>query len=186
MASDEHLATLKQGVIAWNTWLHEQGFPWKSEKDFFQPDLVGADLSGADLREANLAGATLSEANLAGATLSEANLAGATLSKANLAGATLSKANVAGAYIVEADLVGADLSEANLAGATLSKTNFAGATLPSGASPSGIRHGFWPLQILRRHQGGGLSLLRRESQTLVDFLAWIGWSAGLRIREGMG
>ena len=44
----------------------------------------------------------------------------------------------------------------------------------SGASLSGIRHGFWPLQISRRHQGGGLPLLRRESQTLVDFLAWIG------------
>jgi uncharacterized protein YjbI with pentapeptide repeats len=67
--------------------------------------LIGANLSGADLRwnylqEVDLARANLQEANLAGANLRNANLQGA-----DLRGADMSKTN-----LEEADLRGADLT----------------------------------------------------------------------------
>ena len=45
MANDEHVAMLKQGVDAWNA--------WRRENPHIRPDLLGADLSGADLRRAD-------------------------------------------------------------------------------------------------------------------------------------
>jgi uncharacterized protein YjbI with pentapeptide repeats len=63
MANNEHVAMLRRGVAAWNTW---------------------RDLINARLPRANLYGATLIEANLAGADLSRA-----TLMCANLIGAKL-------------------------------------------------------------------------------------------------
>ena len=50
-------------------------------------DLLGADLSDADLRGASLSDANLSDANLRGADLSRANLSDANLRGANLSGA---------------------------------------------------------------------------------------------------
>jgi len=76
-----------------------------------------ADLLGANLSVANLFEADLSEANLCGADLGGANLCGADLRGANLSGAKLHGANLRGANLRGANLRGADLGGANLRGA---------------------------------------------------------------------
>jgi uncharacterized protein YjbI with pentapeptide repeats len=86
----------------------------KGERNF-----CNADLSGANLRDANLRDADLSVANLVGAYLSGANLRDANLSGANLRDADLSVANLRGAYLSGANLRGADLRGANLSYAYL-------------------------------------------------------------------
>jgi Pentapeptide repeats (8 copies) len=111
MASDEHVALLKQGVAAWNAWRDKN------------PD-IRPDLSGADLSKANLSGANLSGADLSFADLYAANLCAAFLSKANLSGANLS-----GAYLFAANLSGANLGAANLFAANLSGANLGAANL---------------------------------------------------------
>ena len=68
------------------------------------PDLGGADLRVADLREADLGGA-----DLGGADLREAVLRGADLGGADLRGAGLRRADLRGAGLRRADLRGADL-----------------------------------------------------------------------------
>jgi uncharacterized protein YjbI with pentapeptide repeats len=152
MANDEHLAILKQGVTAWNSWRDENS---NIRPDLKGVDLVGADLREADLKEARLAGADLGKTNLAdvdlsgayllgtdlrgarlvcaklsGADLRVANLSGANLSGANLTKANLSEgANLSGANLTEADLSEADLRKANLADVDLRMANLTGANL---------------------------------------------------------
>jgi hypothetical protein len=81
MANEEHLARLKQGVVAWNQ--------WREANHAIQPDLRGADLihlglAGADLTGTNLHETDLGRANLSRASLHRANLLGANLSRADL------------------------------------------------------------------------------------------------------
>jgi uncharacterized protein YjbI with pentapeptide repeats len=57
MANDEHVALLKQGVAAWNTWRDEN--PDVS-------DLSEADLSGAHLQHAHLVDVDFTDADLTG------------------------------------------------------------------------------------------------------------------------
>ena len=133
---EEHFTRLMEGVETWNAWAKEK----RSEDKSFQPYLLeaslsGADLSGADLSRADLSGADLSEADLSGVDLSRANLSGADLSRANLSGADLSRANLSGADLSRAYLSGADLSWAYLYGADLSRADLSGASL-SGANLS--------------------------------------------------
>jgi len=61
MANTEHLEILKQGVEAWNE--------WRIEHVEVRPDLSGAILIGANLRDANLSRAYLSGANLTDADI---------------------------------------------------------------------------------------------------------------------
>jgi uncharacterized protein YjbI with pentapeptide repeats len=142
MANDEHVALLKQGVAAWNTW--RQANPDIRHPDLSEADLSGLHLTGAKLTGANLTGADLSEANLHRADLTMAylnaadlrevtlrhvslrwaNLSMADLRKANLLDADLHLANLCGA-----DLSGADLSRANLSGAGLIRANLSDANL---------------------------------------------------------
>jgi len=116
MANQEHLDLLKQGVEVWNL--------WRRENRDIQPDLVGANLKEANLKETNLYGVNLSRANLYGVNLNRANL-----NRANLNRANLSRANLNRASLSYTDLSEADLSHANLSGATLVRTNCAGAIL---------------------------------------------------------
>jgi uncharacterized protein YjbI with pentapeptide repeats len=106
MANKDHVARLKQGVFAWNTWRRDnkERANLMSGADLHKEraDLGGADLSGADLSGANLSGA-----NLGG-------LIGANLRGADLSGANLSRARLNGASLIDADLSGANLSGANL------------------------------------------------------------------------
>jgi uncharacterized protein YjbI with pentapeptide repeats len=147
MANDEHVAILKKGVDAWNAWRAENPHirPELSRANLVGADLSKANLSGAsifatDLSRANLSGADLSWANLSRANLREANLSGADLreaglSKANLSGADLreaglSKAKLSGVSLSRANLSRASLAQADLSGADLSKANLSGASLP--------------------------------------------------------
>lgn len=151
MANPEHLRLLTRGVADWNQ--------WRTDNTEIRPDLKGAGLRDADLREvnlsrANLMGADLFEARLSGANLSGATLTSASLPHADLSGADLSgailpevhlgmatltgsnlrSANLCDAYLRYAKLIGADLRKAELMGANLreadlSEANLTGATL---------------------------------------------------------
>jgi hypothetical protein len=79
-------------------------------------DLVGADLSAADLRSADLFGASLGRANLSSAKVAFARLTRASLGYANLRGARLRGASLAYANLRGANLTGADLTGAKLNG----------------------------------------------------------------------
>jgi uncharacterized protein YjbI with pentapeptide repeats len=131
MANPEHLAKLKEGVEAWNT--------WKFANIGIIPDLSGANLfeaylSEADLRQADLSGADLSSANLGLTDLNRADLSGVTLNRADLRQANLSGAKLSGALLFLAilswaNLRGADLRGANLREAGLFRANLSGALL---------------------------------------------------------
>ncbi len=73
MANKEHLEILKSGIDRWNA--------WRTENADVRPDLSGADLSRANLRQADLHAVGLNRTNLCWADLS-----GASLSEANLHG----------------------------------------------------------------------------------------------------
>ncbi len=90
MPNDEHVAVLRRGAAAWNTWraTHDE-VPDLSRATLRGLDLTGFDLSRANLRGADLRGTNCSGANLAGAHLEEANLFKAVLDGADLAGASL-------------------------------------------------------------------------------------------------
>jgi uncharacterized protein YjbI with pentapeptide repeats len=119
MASDEHVALLKQGVAAWNEWRLKNP----------RPNLSGVNLGGADLREVNLRGADLSGANLGKANLSGADFSGASLREAYLRGADLRGADLRGASLGAANLRGAHLMDANLRRSMLWEANLRGANL---------------------------------------------------------
>ena len=74
---------LKQLIENHGHWLREDCDGWRN----MRANLLGADLSEADLSRANLSEADLSWANLSEADLSEADLSWANLSEANLSGA---------------------------------------------------------------------------------------------------
>ena len=100
MANIELVKILKQGVAGWNDWRRKNSrvFP-----DLVRADLGGANLIGADLSSVNLTGADLTSANLAGATLIEANLGAADLRWANLSGTNLGGTDLSGAYLFNSD-----------------------------------------------------------------------------------
>jgi uncharacterized protein YjbI with pentapeptide repeats len=90
---------------------------WNAAREAYpdlKPDLRGADLFGADLRETDLSDANLRLADLRGTDLSDA-----TLKLADLRGADLSDANLELADLCRADLFGINLSGANLSGVKL-------------------------------------------------------------------
>jgi uncharacterized protein YjbI with pentapeptide repeats len=90
MANDEHVAMLRRGAEAWNSWRATQDeAPDLSHAALRGLDLSRFDLSLADLRGADLRGANCSGANLTGARLEGANLFKAVLDGADLAGAFL-------------------------------------------------------------------------------------------------
>jgi uncharacterized protein YjbI with pentapeptide repeats len=126
MASEEHLAILREGVEAWNAWRHEHS---GSKVDLIMADLRGADLRGANLIRAAFIKANLSKADLSKADLQEASFQGADLRGANLRGANLIRAAFSGADLCGADLRGANLREAKFNNASLHKTNLSGAVL---------------------------------------------------------
>jgi hypothetical protein len=138
MANDEHLAVLRQGVDAWNTWRERN--PGLTP-DFIRAVLPGADLSNADLSGALLPRANLSKANLGGANLDHATLLGTNLSQASLREANFSLADLSLADLTYADLARANLTHANLSGAKLRAASLYGVNLHaadlSGADLSG-------------------------------------------------
>lgn len=91
------------------------------------------DLSGAPLRSANLRNVDLSHIVLAGACFNGAWLAAADFANADLrcrrSGGSVSRTDFGGAYAVGANFSNADLEGAYLGGANLCEANFHGATL---------------------------------------------------------
>jgi Pentapeptide repeats (8 copies) len=172
MANDEHVAKLKEGVEAWNT--------WRNGNPDIDTDLSRADLSRADLSGAHLSGADLSGADLFGANLSGANLFGANLSGANLSGAHLNGAHLMAAYLRGADLSGADLRGANLYTANLAQANLSGANLRfatlvrtnlTGTDLTGCRvYGVsaWGLKLERTEQQNLVITRQHEPTVTVD------------------
>jgi uncharacterized protein YjbI with pentapeptide repeats len=120
-ANDEHVAMLKKGVAAWNT--------WRAKNAHIEPDLTGADLIEANLTGADLTGTRLSDANLNKANLSKANLSKAYLNLTNLIEANLTGAKLIRAHLLEAKLIGAHLSGADLREAYLRAATFSDAHL---------------------------------------------------------
>src|SRR6516225_527074 len=102
MANDQHVAMLKKGVDAWNT--------WRGKNPDVVPDLSGENLTNAHLPRANLRQADLRQVDLRRADLSGATLHAADLFKATLREADLRKANLFIARLVDTDLTGADLT----------------------------------------------------------------------------
>ena len=96
MAHDDHVAILRRGAAAWNTWRAAQNVT---------PDLSGAGLRGLDLTEFDLSNADLRDADLRGTNLSQANLSGAYLERANLFKAVFDGANLAGAFLTGAQFL---------------------------------------------------------------------------------
>ena len=124
MANPAHVAKLREGVEAWNT--------WRAQNPDIQPDFSEANLGGADLTRANLGRVNLRGTDLRGVELGEANLGGAYLGGAYLVEAKLVGANLIEANLVEAKLVGANLVRAKLVraylyGAYLAEANLYGA-----------------------------------------------------------
>ena len=96
MANLEQVERLKQSVTGWNA--------WRQENPDVQPDLVGTNLNGADMRYANLSHTDLSSARLRGAKLSYANLNYVKLSSAKLHEADLNHALFWGTTLLNIDL----------------------------------------------------------------------------------
>jgi uncharacterized protein YjbI with pentapeptide repeats len=90
-------------------------------RNFAHMNLIGADLSGMDLRGADFSHAMLTDANLIGAQLDDCNLSQAVLARANLTDASLARArldeaNIGGACLVRTNLEGASMREVHAGG----------------------------------------------------------------------
>jgi hypothetical protein len=97
-------------------------------------DLLGADLTGANLqslilRYQNLRGVYLDGANLQDTVLKNCNLRSATIRHANLKRADLREANLYYVSLIESDLSEADLTDAYLESADLREANLTDADL---------------------------------------------------------
>ncbi len=120
-----HLRARQEAVRAFNEIERGRGV---------RPNLIKADLRGADLSGANLSRAGLNDANFLRADLRRANFSEALLIKADLSAAVLVSANLrdANLYLATlrwADLTGADLNEADLSRADLRGADLTGADL---------------------------------------------------------
>jgi len=141
MANDEHVAILKKGVDAWNT--------WRGKNPDVVPDLSGENLTNAHLPRANLRQADLRQVDLRRADLSGATLHEADLFKADLSGAILRGAKLIAADLFKATLREADLRKANLFIARLVDTDLTGADL-TGCCVHGVSA--WGLKLERTKQ----------------------------------
>ncbi len=124
----DHLARLKDGVKAWNSWrLSYDGMVRLRNAELSDLNLTGANLTGADLQGADLRGAKLHDASFSGAYLYHANLEQADLTGAFLYSANLDLANCSGANFNNAELIRAYLNETDLSGAVLRNADLTGA-----------------------------------------------------------
>ena len=96
MPNDDHVAILRRGAAAWNSWRAAQNIT---------PDLSGAGLRGLDLSGFDISQADLRGADLRGTDFSQANLSAAHLEGANLFKAVLDGADFAGAILYEAQFL---------------------------------------------------------------------------------
>lgn len=102
MGSEDHLATLRRGIPAWND--------WRAADPSATPDLSGADLHGTDFSGANLEGTNFTRSRLANTKFAGAQVGGATFREADLTRADLREA----LGVSEERFAGANLSGARL------------------------------------------------------------------------
>ncbi|MGO4882325.1 MAG: toll/interleukin-1 receptor domain-containing protein [Bryobacteraceae bacterium] len=134
MANSEHVAILKRGGNAWNTW--RNGHPE------IRPDLSNLDtldefgnarsafvFRGINLKEANLCGATFTRQKMLHSDLRSADITAAKFSRADLRGADLSLVQGRGVDLSGANLGAADLSKATLRAAIFTRAWFYGTVL---------------------------------------------------------
>jgi len=96
MPNDDHVAILRRGAAAWNSWRAAQNIT---------PDLSGASLRGLDLSGFDLSNADLRGADLRGTKFCQANLSGSHTEGANLFNAVRDGADFAGAVLYEAQFL---------------------------------------------------------------------------------
>ena len=99
MANQKHIEWLLEGVDAWNA---------RREREDFQPDFEGADISGEFGKRGKLG--EDGRVCLRGIDFSDADLRKADLRKADLSFANLTRANLTETMLIGADLVWANLS----------------------------------------------------------------------------
>ena len=104
-----------------------------SYADLNKVSLIGADLSKANLKGANLSWAILKSTSLRGSDLSYGKLIKVNLQNADLSGANLRNSDLSGAYLRESNLTNADLSQAKLIGAITTNAVFCLTTMPDGS-----------------------------------------------------
>jgi hypothetical protein len=147
MAIPQHLEVLKKGVAAWNK--------WRDDNPGEEPDLAGANLGKADLKQANFRETDLRWADLNRTNLSGAYLNRADLRRANLSQAIFKKANLSEANLSETYLSGADFSEADLKKAFFIRSDLANVDLSkSDCQRADFR---WAYLIKARFNGANLS-----------------------------
>ena len=121
MANQEHLDILNQGVKVWNR--------WREEHPEMRPDLSEANILGKDLSQANLSKVFFYRVELMAAQLTYANLYKSDLVQSRLHGANFTQANLTEAELNGADLGSANLTQANLCGAYLAQAKLEYANL---------------------------------------------------------
>lgn len=102
MANSEQVNIIKRGAAIWNQ--------WRRSKEEFWPDLVGANLSGLDLRGINFYIADLRDAILSNCDLSYADFTGSILIRTDLRNCNLQNADFYIANLNGTNLSGSDIS----------------------------------------------------------------------------
>jgi TIR domain-containing protein/pentapeptide repeat protein len=163
MANEEHLARLKEGMLAWNQWRkgNREVIPDLSMANLTGARLTGVDLSRVDLSRANLFGAHLTDTDLTDADLTDVDL-----TVAHLSGAHLTKADFTDANLTRAHLTGTDLTDADLTRAHLSRVDLTGARL-SGAHLSRARIGWTTLGGIDLSVVHGLDTIIHEGPSTI-------------------
>ena len=105
MSEREHVAILREGCRAWNSWRKEVN--GSVRPDLSAENLAGADLSGFDLSASCFDGACLKEATLDSANLEDFRARGADMRRANLRNTLVDRFDLQDANIQWADFRGA-------------------------------------------------------------------------------
>jgi TIR domain/Pentapeptide repeats (8 copies) len=174
MANPKHVKILKEGVEAWNKWRTENSkiAPNLNSAVRLGPNFLGANI--IDMFIANLVGANLSRAQLHESSLRAAQLSGADLSRAQLSGTNLTMAdlrgaNLSGALLWSTNFTSAQLEETNFTGCFIKQTVFADVDLSKAKGLEMVQH-FGPSTI-------GIDTLERSQGKIPDiFLRGVGVS----------
>jgi uncharacterized protein YjbI with pentapeptide repeats len=115
---------------------------YMSDMNIIGVDLTGANMSGLRfeeglLQDVNLTGANLRNFLLFQGVMESVNLTSADLTSADLTGTQLRKVNLTGATLIEAKLSGASFSDCNLSNVVMELTNGPGTFFRNTIMPDG-------------------------------------------------
>lgn len=128
MANPEHVAKLKEGVEAWNAWREENPRvrPDLGQVEGLNAHLNGYDFTDTDFFNANLIGAQLKSTTLHGTDFQYADLVCAELQFAKLIDSNFSHARVDSADFSDSSLGGVTFDDTSLAGANFLRAKIGG------------------------------------------------------------